>query len=59
MNFDKNILALSGGVGGAKLALGLSKLLAPEQQQQAHPVIDHGYGGSAYGGNEEGKPTKL
>lgn len=31
MNFDKNILALSGGVGGAKLALGLSKLLAPEQ----------------------------
>lgn len=27
----KRVLALSGGVGGAKLALGLSKLLAPEQ----------------------------
>lgn len=26
-----NVLALSGGVGGAKLALGLSKLLSPEQ----------------------------
>jgi LPPG:FO 2-phospho-L-lactate transferase len=28
---NKKYLALSGGVGGAKLALGLSKLLAPEQ----------------------------
>ena len=27
----RKILALSGGVGGAKLALGLSKILAPEQ----------------------------
>ena len=27
----KKVLALSGGVGGAKLALGLSKLLSPEQ----------------------------
>lgn len=27
----KKVLALSGGVGGAKLALGLSKVLAPEQ----------------------------
>lgn len=27
----KHVLALSGGVGGAKLALGLSKILAPEQ----------------------------
>jgi LPPG:FO 2-phospho-L-lactate transferase len=27
----QRVLALSGGVGGAKLALGLSKLLAPEQ----------------------------
>lgn len=27
----KRVLALSGGVGGAKLALGLSRLLAPEQ----------------------------
>ncbi|ARN75340.1 2-phospho-L-lactate transferase [Oceanicoccus sagamiensis] len=27
----KKILALSGGVGGAKLALGLSKILSPEQ----------------------------
>lgn len=28
---DKKVLALSGGVGGAKLALGLSRVLAPEQ----------------------------
>lgn len=28
---DKHILALCGGVGGAKLALGLSKILPPEQ----------------------------
>lgn len=27
----KKVIALSGGVGGAKLALGLSKILAPEQ----------------------------
>ena len=26
----KHILAITGGVGGAKLALGLSKLLGPE-----------------------------
>lgn len=32
MNFaNKKILALSGGVGGAKLAVGLAQLLAPEQ----------------------------
>lgn len=29
--FDGKVLALSGGVGGAKLALGLAKLLEPEQ----------------------------
>ena len=27
----RHVLALAGGVGGAKLALGLSKLLAPEE----------------------------
>jgi LPPG:FO 2-phospho-L-lactate transferase len=31
MKAVRRVLALSGGVGGAKLALGLSKLLAPEQ----------------------------
>lgn len=30
-NYDTNVLALAGGVGGAKLALGLSKVLSPEQ----------------------------
>ena len=29
--FEKKYLAISGGVGGAKLALGLSKILAPDQ----------------------------
>ena len=28
---DKKILAVTGGVGGAKLCLGLSKILPPEQ----------------------------
>ena len=30
-DFDGSYIALSGGVGGAKLALGLSRVLAPEQ----------------------------
>ena len=30
-SYDTNVLALAGGVGGAKLALGLSRVLAPEQ----------------------------
>ncbi len=28
---DSKVLALCGGIGGAKLALGLSRVLAPEQ----------------------------
>ena len=28
----KHVLAITGGVGGAKLALGLSKLLGPEDR---------------------------
>ena len=31
MQFDGKVLALSGGVGGAKLALGLAQILTPEQ----------------------------
>ena len=31
MKQSRNIVALSGGVGGAKLALGLSKVLAPDE----------------------------
>ncbi len=30
-NYDGNVLALAGGVGGAKLALGLTRILSPDQ----------------------------
>ena len=30
-NYDTDVLALAGGVGGAKLALGLARVLSPEQ----------------------------
>ena len=40
MSYHSQVLALSGGVGGAKLALGLAKVLAPEQLTIAANTAD-------------------